>query len=127
MLRPNNLVAAARHFRYRALQLRFQLRHFQHREALPLPHPVPNVHVNMPHEAGNLGMNVHHLVGLELSRQRQHLGDIAALHHSHLRRRWTGSSFHGGGAMMAAPHQYADRSSNHDGRKNNPKTLAHIG
>jgi len=72
------------------LQLGLELGDLQHRQGLPLMHAVADVNVNVADEAGNLGMDIDHLIGLELPREGEHLVDVAGLHHGHLRRRRAG-------------------------------------
>ena len=93
MLRPDDLILASGHLRHRTFQLRLQFRNFQHRECLPLADPVADIHPDGPNEAGNLGMNVDHLVRLELPRKRQDVGDRTPLDDRHLRSRRLWSSF----------------------------------
>jgi hypothetical protein len=71
MLRARNLVVALRNSRLAALELRLQFRNFQNSQGLALTHLIAYIDIDGANEAGNLGMNIDHLVGLELSRQAQ--------------------------------------------------------
>ena len=66
MLRAQQIVLGPLHLESGALQLRIQLWNFQYRQSLALADFVADIHVDLHHEAGDLGMNIHHLVRLEL-------------------------------------------------------------
>src|SRR5271163_3845650 len=86
MLRASNFILAARDLGNRAFQLRLQFRYFQNRKRLPLPHPVANIHPYGANEAGNLGMDIDHLVGLKLPRQSQDMRNRTPFYHRYARR-----------------------------------------
>ena len=79
VLRPRDLFFALLQLKHCLLQLRLQLRHFQNRQRLALMHDVADIHIDARHVAANLGVHIHNLVGLELTGQRQHMGNIAPL------------------------------------------------
>ena len=79
MLRLADLFLALIDLEDSLLQLRLQLRHFEHGECLTLVHDVADIDVDLPHVAADLGVYVHHLVGLKLPGQGEHVGEIAAL------------------------------------------------
>ena len=75
----------------RALQLGLQLRNFKDSQRLALANDVANVHIDARHVTAHLGVHIHNLVRLELSGQREHMGDIAALRRGDLGG-WNGCS-----------------------------------
>ena len=75
VLCPDDLVLTASHLRNGALQLGPQFGNLKDGERLPLPDLVPYIHVDVLYESRNLGMNVDHLVSLELAGKRQHVVD----------------------------------------------------
>ena len=81
MLCPGDFILAAGNLRNRAFQLRLQFRNFQNRKRLPLADPVADIHPDGADKAGNLGMNIDHLVGLELPRKGQDMRDRTSFHH----------------------------------------------
>jgi hypothetical protein len=83
MLCPDNLIRTARHLGNRAFQLSLQFRDFQNRKCLPLPHPVADIHPYGTNETGNLGVNIDHLVGLELPGESQNMRNRTPPHHRH--------------------------------------------
>ena len=84
MLGADNFVAALGYLRDGALQLGLQLGDFEHGEGLALMDAVADVDVDVADEAGDLGMNIDDLIGLELTGQGEHLVDVADLHESDL-------------------------------------------
>ena len=85
VLRPRDLLLGLLQLENRLLQLRLQLRHFKDRQCLALMNDVANIHIDARHVAAHLGVYIHNLVGLELSGQRKHMGDIAPLRRGDLR------------------------------------------
>ena len=86
VLRPRDLLLGLLQLENRLLQLRLQFRDFKDGECLPFMNDVANIHINARHVAAHLGVYIHNLVGLELSGQRKHLGDITPLRRGDLRR-----------------------------------------
>ncbi len=80
VLRRGNRVLRAERLGCGTGILRCQLGHFQHSQHLPGTHAVADVDIDAPEIPGNLGMDVHHLEGLELSGERKGVGDGAALY-----------------------------------------------
>ena len=84
LLAPNLLLCAP-HGRIRSGQLRRQLRHFQHRQGLPLLHVIAHIHVDFLDISRHLRVDIHILKRLELSCDRQRVVDWPALHSRHRR------------------------------------------
>ena len=126
MLRADDFILAARDLGNRAFQLRLQFRNFQNRKRLPLAHPVADIHPYGANETGNLGMDVDHLVRLELTRQSQHMRNRTPLHHRHPRsgRFWSSLNF-----SVAMGTEDKPRGQSEDCARSNQenKTLSHIG
>ena len=96
VLRARDLFLALLQLEAGLLELRLQLRHFEHRQRFALVHDVANVDVDALHVAAHLGVHVDHLIGLELAGEREHVGDVAALRDGNARRR------HGRGVGVGA-------------------------
>ena len=79
VLRLRDLFFALLELKLGLLQLRLQLRHFKNRQRLALMHDIANIHIDARHVTANLGVHIHYLVGLELTGQRQHMGNITSL------------------------------------------------
>ena len=79
VLRARDLFLALLQLEYCLLQLRLQLRHFENRQRLALMNNVADIDIDVRHVAAHLGVNVDNLVRLELSGQREHMGNIAPL------------------------------------------------
>ena len=126
MLRAHDLVAAAGYFGDGAGELGLQLRNFQNRQRLPPVHAVADVDVDVADEAGDFGMDIDDLVGLKLSGQGEHLFDIAALHHGHLRRGRARRGLDCRRAAMTITNQHHHHDRDSEGGDEDPKTFAHV-
>ena len=73
------------------LELRLELGDFEHGERLTLLDHVADVDVDLLHVAADLGVDVDHLVGLELAGEGEDVVDIAALRGGHAGGRNDGS------------------------------------
>ena len=62
-------------------------------KCLTLADPIANVYIDGSDKTGNFGMNVDDLVGLELPRQAEHVGDGTPFDHRHADRRQFRSRF----------------------------------
>ena len=79
VLRARNLFLALVDLEDGLLQLRLQFRNFKRSERLALLDDVADVDVDLAHVAADLGVDVDHLVGLELPGEREHVADVAPL------------------------------------------------
>src|ERR1039458_2196406 len=86
MLCAEQIVLGPLHLEYSSLQLRIQLWNFQYRQSLALADFVADIHVDLYHEACNLGMNIHHLVRLKLPGKAQGVRDVSLDSHGNFRR-----------------------------------------
>ena len=91
LLAPNLLLCAP-HGRIRSGQLRRQLRHFQHRQGLPLLHVIAHIHINFLDVARDLRVHFDVLKWFELARNIQRVFDRSSLHPCHCHYR--GASAH---------------------------------
>ncbi len=82
VLRDADLLLAALLLGLAAAILRVQLRDFEHRERLAGVDAVADIDIDVAYVAGDLRVHIDHLVGLELPGKREHVRDVAALHHA---------------------------------------------
>jgi hypothetical protein len=79
VLGAGDLLLALVHLIDGLLKLGFQLGNFEYGEHLALLDDVTDIDINLSHVPADFGMNIDHLVRLELTRERQYVADVTAL------------------------------------------------